>query len=96
MEKENVSNLKKAIFVLLYDQYDLPDIELNDNDNAYVDYIIQALIEKNKVICPYKNYDFVENCKTCTENCNGNELSIDCGKDFEKVWEEFIGIETDK
>lgn len=93
---EDVSNLKKAIFALLYDQYDIPDIELRDSDNTYVDYIVQALIEKNNIICPYKNYDCIENCESCTENCNGDELSIDCGKAIDEVWKGFIGIETNE
>lgn len=46
MKTENVSNLKKAIFALLYDQYDVPDIELRASDCTYINCIIGALIEK--------------------------------------------------
>ena len=34
---EKNSNLKKAIFTLLYDHYDIPDIELEFSDSTYVD-----------------------------------------------------------
>lgn len=90
-----ISNLKKALFTLLYDQYNSPDIELRDSDDTYVDYIIGALIEKNKRICPYKNYDCVNLCECSDrecENIEGDNLNVQCFKDLEDIWREFIDI----
>lgn len=90
-----MSNLKKALYVLLYDQFDSCDLEVDNSDETYIDYIVNALIEKNKVICPFKNYDCTQNCGLCTEKCSGDELSIDCGKEPDKTWRDFIGIESE-
>lgn len=88
------SNLKKAIITLLYDQYDIPDMELRDSDDTYVDYIITALIQKNGNICPYKNYDCIGHCKTNNIGC-AEGLNIDCNKEVEEIWKEFIDIENE-
>ena len=32
--------LKKALFTLLYDQYDIPDMQLDDSEEYYIDYIV--------------------------------------------------------
>ncbi|APU87273.1 hypothetical protein [Clostridium botulinum] len=45
--------------------------------------------------CPFKNYDCVQNCESCTGKCNEDELSIDCGEEPDKVWRDFIGIESE-
>lgn len=87
-----ISNLKKALYVLLYDQSDSGDLNLRDSDETYIDYIINMLIEKNKSICPFKNYDCVCNCKVSSCKCNKDELIIDCEEDLDKIWRDFIGI----
>lgn len=87
-----ISNLNKALAVLLYDQYNCPDIEQGDDDETFVEHIIYALIEKNEDICPFKNYSAECICKTSTEKCNEG-LKIDCGREAEGVWKEFIRIE---
>ncbi|WP_243186645.1 hypothetical protein [Clostridium intestinale] len=46
MKNENISNLKKAVYVLLNDQYDVPDLELGNSSHSYIDSIIGILIEK--------------------------------------------------
>ena len=52
--------LKKALFTLLYDQYDIPDMQLDDSEEYYIDYIVNALIEKNENRCPFKCYDLMK------------------------------------
>lgn len=85
-------NLRKALFVLLYDQFDSPDIELDDSESDLIDYIISALIEKNENRCPFKCYDCIGKC---TENMIGcvEGLKLDCTREAEEVWREFIGNE---
>lgn len=87
------NNLKKAVFALLYDQYNVPDIDLNDRDDSYVDYIVEALIDKNKNVCPYKNYNCIECCEINNINCYLQGLNIDCNNEIEKIWRKFIGVE---
>lgn len=84
--------LKKALYVLLYDQFDVAsDLEdIDAPDETYIDYIISALIEKNEFICPFKNYSSSHYCKLGKE-CNDNDLEIDCGVEAEEVWKHFIG-----
>lgn len=86
------SNLKKAIYVLLYDQFDIPDMDVNCDEEAYIDYVIDALIQKNDNICPFKNYNCEGVCSKSIEECNQG-IYIDCGRDKEKVWKEFIEID---
>lgn len=95
MKTENVSNLKKAIFALLYDQYDVPDIELRDSDNTYIDYILGALIEKNENICPYKNYDCIGHCDVNNIGC-ADGIKVDCNRELEEIWRDFIDIENEE
>lgn len=91
MKTENVSNLKKAIFTLLYDQYDIPDMELGDSDGTYIDNIISALIEKNGDTCPYKSYDCIGHCDANFISC-ANGLKVDCNRKLEDIWKDFIEI----
>lgn len=86
------SNLQKALAMLLYDQFDCPDIEAGESDETMVEYIIGALIEKNGNICPFKNYLAEPFCKNYKGEC-GKGLMIDCGADAELVWKEFIRID---
>lgn len=97
MKKNEItnSNLKKAIFVLLYDQFDIPDMEEECSDSSYVDYIINALIESNENRCPFKYYDCIGNCKNNTIGCEGGWV-VKCNKEIEEIWKDFIGIENDK
>lgn len=92
--KKEPTNLQKALAVLLYDQFDCPDVEAGFDDDIMVDYIISVLIEKNENICPFKNYMAEPYCKISTEKCE-NGLKIDCGADHELVWKEFIRINDD-
>jgi hypothetical protein len=41
-----MSNLKKALYVLLYDQSDSGALEVRDSDETYIDHIVNALIQK--------------------------------------------------
>ncbi|OPD28837.1 hypothetical protein AL713_17625 [Clostridium botulinum] len=97
MKKSEItnSNLKKAIFVLLYDQFDIPDMEEGCSDSSYVDYIINALTERNENICPFKYYDCIGNCKNNTIGCEKGWV-VNCTKEIEEIWKDFIGIENDK
>ena len=92
--KKEPTNLQKALAVLLYDQFDCPDVEAGFDDDIMVDYIISALIEKNENICPFKNYMAEPYCKRSIEKC-GTGLMIDCGEEPEFVWKEFIGVNND-
>lgn len=87
------SNLKKAIFVLLYDQFHIPDMEYESNDCSYIDYIISVLIEKNENRCPFKCYDCIGKCKDNMIGCEEG-LKINCLKKIEEIWKEFIDIEN--
>lgn len=89
--KEGVSNLKKALFTLLFDQYDMPDIEIGDSDEAYVEHIAYALIEKNGDTCPFKNYSCEKHCKENREGCTDG-LKINCDREPEDVWKDFFAI----
>lgn len=88
------SNLQKALAVMLYDQFDCPDVEAGQDDEIMVEYIINALIEKNENICPFKNYMAEPYCSRIIEKCETG-LMIDCGADPEYVWKEFIRINDD-
>ncbi len=92
MKNENISNLKKAVYVLLNDQYDVPDLDLRDSSNSYIDSIIGVLIEKNENICPYKNYGCIEGCNTKKSNCIA-VLNADCNRELEDIWRDFITSE---
>lgn len=89
-----MSNLKKALYVLLYDQSDTGDLEVRDSDETYVDHIVSALIQKNGVTCPFKNYDCIGHCKENHMGCVVG-LTIDCNREHEDIWKDFIGIENE-
>ena len=86
------SNLQKALAVLMYDQFNCPDIEAGESDETMVEYIIGALIEKNENICPFKNYMDEPFCKDYKRECESG-LMIDCCADAKYVWKEFIRID---
>lgn len=90
-----MNNLKKAIYVLLCDQFDSTDLEIKDSDDTYVEYIINTLIERNGMACPFKNYDCIGHCKVNNISCIEG-LNIDCNREYEDIWREFIGIENSK
>jgi len=87
-------NLKKAIFTLLYEQFDIPDMQEDDSDSSYVDNIIYALIEKNENRCPFKCYDCIGECKYNMTRC-ADGMKFDCDKEIEEIWKNFIGIENE-
>lgn len=87
-----MSNLKKALYTLLHDQFETAtDLEVDSYDGIYVDYIVSALIEKNGLTCPYKNYSSTRHCKSNTEKCKEG-LKITCGIEEEEVWKNFMDI----
>lgn len=88
-----MSNLKKALYVLLYDQFNSTDLESDDSDETYIDYIIAALIEKNERVCPFKNYDCIGDCKVNQISCT-EALNIDCNRETEDIWKDFIDIDA--
>lgn len=83
--------LRKALYVLLYDQFESVDMELEMNDEYWVDYIVSALIEKNDIICPFKNYDCIKSCSSSTEKCKDG-LSVTCDIEKESIWKNFMLI----
>lgn len=89
IKNNEVSELNKAIFTLLYDQFDCPDITPDNLDETFVDYIVYALIQKNKSTCPFKDYSAECVCSESKESCYGG-LVIDCNREREDVWREFI------
>lgn len=93
--KNEISNLSKAIATLLYDQYDCPDVDYDSDEETFVEYITQVLIEKNEEICPFKYYSSEGVCKTSTEKCN-HGLRVDCGREYEGIWKEFMEIDERK
>ena len=93
VKNNGVSELNKAIFTLLYDQYDCPDVTPDDYDDTFVDYIINILAGENGSVCPFKNYSMEKLCEHSTINClncHGKYLDIDCGTENEDVWRKFI------
>ncbi len=89
-----MSNLKKALYVLLYDQYNIPDIDINCDEEDYINYIINVLIQKNGTTCPFKSYDCIGHCKVNHIGCVEG-LNIDCNREYEDIWQDFIGIESE-
>lgn len=82
--------LKKALFVLLYDRFNsTTDMEIDMDDEEWVDYIVGALIEANGNICPYKNYDCIERCDCKTCECE-NGINITCDNNEEMIWKKFM------
>lgn len=83
--------LKQAVFTLLYDLSDNPDMDIDNDDNSFVEYIIDYLIDNNGETCPFKNYDSEFLCSNKGE-CGKDRFNIDCnfknGKT--KIWREFI------
>lgn len=92
--KTEVSNLRKALHVLLTDQYDSVDLELRDDDETYTEHIVSALIQSNGNRCPFKNYDCIGHCKSNVVGC-ADGLDADCKREIEDVWKEFIGIDAE-
>ncbi len=85
-------DIKKALFILLYDQFNIPDIEQDDRDSDYIEHIVSALIEKNEDRCPFKCYDCIGKCKVNHIGC-AEGFKFDCNRVVEEAWKDFIGIE---
>ena len=83
--------LNKALYVLLYDQFESVDMDLEMDDKCWVDYIVSALIEKNDDICPFKNYDCVKSCESSMEECKDG-LLVTCDIEKENIWKKFMLI----
>ena len=94
MKNTEVRELDKALFVLLYDQFDCSDITPHELEDSFVDYIIYGLIEKNNKICPFKNYSCEKHCKSYAEACITTSLDADCNQELEDIWREFISIQA--
>ena len=90
-----ISNLKKAMYVLLNDTSDVTDLDVRDSDDTFVDYIVSALIEHNsddeENTCPFKNYDCLGSCESSRVECEEG-LNICCERELEDVWRDFIGL----
>lgn len=88
-----MSNLKKALSTLLYDQFEtVLDLEVDASDEAYIDSIILALIEKNESNCPFKIYGSTYSCKLTADKCKDIGFKVDCGNEEEKIWKHFMDI----
>lgn len=84
--------LNRALYVLLYDQFESAvDMDLDMGNEDWVDYIVSALIEKNDAICPFKDYDCVESCESSTEKCKEG-LLVTCDIEIESIWKKFMLI----
>ncbi|WP_105614950.1 hypothetical protein [Vallitalea okinawensis] len=83
------NKFKKAVHVLLFDLTDTGDLETDDSEEYFIDYIIQALLERNENTCPYKNYDAKRYCPN-SKNCGKDRWDIDCNQEKVKVWTDFI------
>ena len=91
--KSKELDLHQALAVLLYDQYDCPEVfESVGDEEMLIEHIIYALIEKNEKICPFKNYSCLGSCEKANESCEIG-LEIDCDREFEDIWEDFIFTE---
>ena len=91
MKNKPISNLNKALAVLLYDQYDCPEVEEGEYEEKFVEYIVYGLIEKNGQVCPYKNYGCEEDCVKYKTSCKEG-LLFDCEREPVDIWKDFIGI----
>jgi len=81
--------LKKAINILLYDQYEPDSLHYTNSDETFVDEIISVLIATNYEICPFKNYSCIEKCKHHDSDCIVGR-NINCKLSHESIWEDFI------
>jgi hypothetical protein len=90
-----VSDLKQALYVLLYDQYDSGDLEPDDSDETFINHIIYALVQKNETVCPFKAYDCVGHCEHNHVGC-AEGINFDCNQDQETAWREFIFLKIEK
>lgn len=93
MKDNQVRELDKAIFTLLYTQFDCPEVTQNGLEDDFTTYIIYALIEKEGDTCPFKNYSCEKLCKNYTESCLTVDLRANCSREMEAVWREFINIQ---
>lgn len=84
-------NLRKAIFALLYDSVDTGGLEIDDDEEIFIEVILKLLIENNGLICPFKNYGSEISCPNA-KNCGGNRWNIDCNQETKKVWKDFMRI----
>jgi len=88
-----MSDLKKALQVLLYDLFESAvDMELEMDDDHWINYIVNVLIEKNGTLCPFKKYSSVHYCELTAEKCKDIGSKIDCGIEKETVWRHFMQI----
>lgn len=94
MRKENLSDLKAAVFTLLYDQYDINNLDIEDSDEAYINAIKDILVSKNEWVCPFKNYNCECYCSNY-KNCNKAGNILDCGLEPEFVWFNFMNIKDE-
>lgn len=84
-------DIKKALFALLYDQFDITDMDIEDSEENYIEYIVSALIKMNENRCPFKCYDSIGKCKINRIGCVEG-IKFDCNREIDEVWRDFIGI----
>jgi len=80
--------LKTVLYAFLYDSIDTEGLEPNDCDEEFIDLFIKILVKKD--VCPYINYSCEDKCKNIDFCKNKNTPEMDCGKDKETIWKEFI------
>jgi len=85
-----MSDLKKALEFLLYDNIETNELDELDSDNDFIDLIIDMSIEQHsaRCTCPYKNYDAVDLCSNNqSATCDDGKLSsISCNDEIEIVF----------
>lgn len=79
--------LKKMLFVLLRELTDTYDLEVDSDDEYFVESILQALTELEPETCPFKNYDCKELC-SLSKCKHGTRAS--CDREMMGIWKEFI------
>lgn len=79
--------LKKTLAVFLYNHQceGTEDLSSKSDDDSYINIMVEYLSQGG--VCPFKNYDCVN---VCGYKCGNDRFDIDCGKDNEDVWRDFI------
>lgn len=83
------NKFKNAVYGLLDSLTDTVDLEANDDEEYFIDAIVEVLIQRNGDTCPYKNYGSEVHCQN-RDNCGRDRFDIDCNKEKEEVWNDFL------
>lgn len=80
--------LRETLVLFLYDQCeDVNDLSSKSCDEHFIDIMINHLSKDGT--CPWKNYCCNQICNW-NDKCGDDRFDIDCGKDHEEVWRDFI------